>query len=112
MRICIWYEGDELDVTHRHAIICGAGRGCLNLMNEMGLPGVAHVVDSNPGKVGKTIRLCGRNYRIQPFEYLASLDFNEYYLVVWGCGQKLGHRHLAKVRTSHPRFLRQSALFR
>lgn len=82
MQICILREGDELDVTHRHVIICGAGRGCLNLMNEMELPGVTHVIDSSPNKAGKTIELCGRNYCIQPFDYLASLDFNEHYLVV------------------------------
>ena len=96
MQICISCEDDEQDVTQRHAIICGAGRGCLNLMNEMELPNVAHVIDNSPNKVGKIIELCGRSYRIQPFDYLASLDFNEYYLVV--SSQRFSEEILAELR--------------
>lgn len=70
------------DVTHKDAVIYGAGQGCINIMSELQLPKVKYVIDSDAKKWGKQIVLLDQTYLIQPPELLLELPQERYYLVI------------------------------
>ena len=71
-----------IDVTKRRAIIYGAGRGCIDMMNELLLPNVSMIIDRNEDLLGKQIMLMSQVYEISSPQVLKELECDKYYIVV------------------------------
>lgn len=77
------FDGNTwIDATNMHAIIYGAGIGCLEMMDAILLPNVERVIDGNCGLWGTSILLLSKNYKICKPESLHDLDDANYYIIV------------------------------
>ncbi len=77
------FDGSSwIDVTERKAIIYGAGKGCIDMMNDLLLPNVGLLVDGNPKIHGKQIMLLNKVYEVQTPNVLKNMNNSKYFIVV------------------------------
>ena len=82
-RIYIHLSGGHwIDVSTKQAIIYGAGQGCLDFMSEMLLPNISYIIDSDKNKWDREIELLNVVYKIQSPFLLASLNLENYYIII------------------------------
>lgn len=81
-RIMLKKDRKWIDVTKRKVILYGAGRGCIDMMDEMVLPKVEYLVDSAEAKRGKPFMLLNCDYTIQSPDILRELSAENYYIVI------------------------------
>ena len=75
-------NGSWIDVSTKLVIIYGAGQGCLDFINEMPLPNIAYIIDSDKNKWDKEIELLNVIYKVQSPFLLLSLNLENYYIVI------------------------------
>lgn len=75
-------DGCWIDVSAKHVIIYGAGQGCLDLMNEISLSNISYIIDSDEDKWDKEVELLNITYKIQSPSLLASLNLENYYIII------------------------------
>lgn len=77
------YDGQSWkDVTEKKVIIYGAGQGCIDMMEELLIPNVEYIIDSNSAIQGEHIMLMSRIYKIDSPDILNCIDCSQYYIVV------------------------------
>lgn len=83
VKILINTEKNKLyDVTEKKAIIYGAGKGCIGLVNLTELYSIEYIVDSDEKKFGETIYIGNRKFKIESPDIVKKLDGSEYYIIV------------------------------
>lgn len=82
MKIYINSNGRWIDVSDKEAVIFGAGQGCLDMLNDLKLPNVRYIIDTDKGKWGRDILIQNKIYSIESPDLLTKLVSEHYYVVI------------------------------